>query len=562
MTRRSPPPRLVVKTLLATFGTGSVVLLLVFVLVRMNVRDQVRQTVTQNLEITQAMLAAIEEQRLQELRAQATSLAENPTLKAAVDTYAAETSFGDISSRAQLVRTMQRELDKVAAQIETDAVTLRDVEGTVLASSGRFAVLWRPSPNAGAAPASPRADAHGIVRAGGILFRTTAVPLTLDDGAVVGHLEVGSALDLAYARTLDRLSRTRAVILHDDTLVATTLPPQAAERFRAAVAAAPPASGTVELDGALHAYREIARLGTARIYALGSVDEASRAALAQVNRTITGLVVGSFALALLASVWLARQLTRPVERLSASLARMTAAGDLSTPLRSDGSSRELDMLTTTFNQLMASVVDAELRTEAAYAAAIRALAAALDARDPYTAGHSERVSVLSVEIGRVIQLPESELEVLRLGALLHDIGKIGIPDEILRKPSALTRAEFEAIREHPVVGARILRTVPFLLPHLDIVELHHERPDGLGYPRGLRGDDIPLLARIVHVADAYDAITSARAYRAGRSSADALRELWRCAGTEYHAEIVDALARALPELMVAESPVPVEALSA
>ena len=97
-----------------------------------------------------------------------------------------------------------------------------------------------------------------------------------------------------------------------------------------------------------------------------------------------------------------------------------------------------------------------------------------------------------------------------------------------------------------MLGARILRSVPFLAPHIPIVELHHERPDGRGYPHGLRGDDIPLAARIVHVADAYDAMTSARAYRAARPSDEALRELWRCAGTDFHAEIVGALATALP----------------
>ena len=143
-------------------------------------------------------------------------------------------------------------------------------------------------------------------------------------------------------------------------------------------------------------------------------------------------------------------------------------------------------------------------------------------------------------------LPDDDLEVLRLGALLHDIGKIGVPDQVLMKPSALTDAEFAAIKLHPVLGARILRSVPFLARHIPIVELHHERPDGRGYPFGLRGDDIPLAARIVHVADAYDAITSARAYRAARPSGDALREIWRCAGTEFHAEIVAALANALP----------------
>src|SRR6185369_7660504 len=130
-----------------------------------------------------------------------------------------------------------------------------------------------------------------------------------------------------------------------------------------------------------------------------------------------------------------------------------------------GSSRELDTLTETFNALMASVASAEAETEAAYTAAIRALAAALDARDPYTAGHSERVSVLSTAIGRSLNLPADDLEVLRLGALLHDIGKIGVPDEVLRKPGALTAAEYDIIKQHPVIGARMLRSVTFLAPH-------------------------------------------------------------------------------------------------
>ncbi len=131
---------------------------------------------------------------------------------------------------------------------------------------------------------------------------------------------------------------------------------------------------------------------------------------------------------------------------------------------------------------MASVALAKEQTEAAYTGSIRALAAALDARDPYTAGHSERVSVLSVAIARSLDLSDDEVEVLRLGALLHDIGKIGVPDEILRKPTGLTEAEFALIKEHPSLGARILRSVPFLSRHIPIVELHHERPDGLGYP--------------------------------------------------------------------------------
>jgi putative nucleotidyltransferase with HDIG domain len=539
------PPRLLVKALVVTFSTVAVLLGVVFLVVRMSVRDQVRLTVTQNLDVSQRMLGALEDRRLHELRTQAETLAENPTLKAAVDTYAAE-SRHPAAENAQLLATLQRELDKLAARVESDAVALASLDGDTLAASGRLAGQWSGDR---ADPRLVRSDGpfneDALIEAGGTLFRVVRVPLTLDDGATVGWLDFGSALDSHYAEMLDRISRVRTAIVRDGRLVATTLTPAQAKDFQFVVGSAPTLTEPVRLDGASHAYREIAHIGGARIYALSSVDEAAAAALTRMNAMLAALALGAGALALLGSMWLARLLSRPIEQLSEALDQMAAARDLTRPLPATGSSRELDLLTHTFNQLMASVLDAESKTEAAYAGAIRALAAALDARDPYTAGHSERVSVLSVSMGRVLKLPDAELEVLRLGALLHDIGKIGIPDDVLRKPGPLTDAEFEAITEHPVVGARILRTIPFLLPHVDIVELHHERPDGLGYPKGLRGDDIPLLARIVHVADAYDAITSARAYRHGRSGSDALRELWRCAGTEYHAEIVAALARAL-----------------
>jgi putative nucleotidyltransferase with HDIG domain len=158
------------------------------------------------------------------------------------------------------------------------------------------------------------------------------------------------------------------------------------------------------------------------------------------------------------------------------------------------------------------------------------------------------VSTLAVEMGRAMSLRDEDLGVLRLGALLHDIGKIGVPDEILGKPAALTAREFELIRAHPVIGARILRSIPFLAAHLPIVELHHERPDGSGYPYGLVGDAIPLAARIVHVADAYDAMTSARAYRPARSPHEAIAELNRGRGTDFDAPSVQALVAALPRL--------------
>jgi HD-GYP domain-containing protein (c-di-GMP phosphodiesterase class II) len=159
------------------------------------------------------------------------------------------------------------------------------------------------------------------------------------------------------------------------------------------------------------------------------------------------------------------------------------------------------------------------------------------------------VADLSVSIGRQMQLSDPELESLRLGALLHDVGKIGVSDAILRKPSRLAPEEFEQIKLHPTLGARILKPLRFLDAQLAVVELHHERPDGRGYPHGLKGDEIPLFARIVHVADAFDAMTSARAYRGALPVAAAVAELWRLIGADFDANVVRAMA-ALPMSLI------------
>ena len=236
-------------------------------------------------------------------------------------------------------------------------------------------------------------------------------------------------------------------------------------------------------------------------------------------RNFAFLAIGATGLALRASIWLAHMLSEPIGRLSQSLARMAASHDVEARLPRTGSSRELDALTDTFNALMASVAVAEAQTEAAYTGAIRALAAALDARDPYTAGHSERVSVLSVAIGRALALPADDVEVLRLGALLHDIGKIGVPTMCSGR-EALDEKEWVEIKQHPGPSATTSCGASASLEHVPIVALHHQgRSDGTGYPQGLRGADIRLGARIVHVADAYDAITSERPYRVEARSA-------------------------------------------
>ena len=162
-----------------------------------------------------------------------------------------------------------------------------------------------------------------------------------------------------------------------------------------------------------------------------------------------------------------------------------------------------------------------------------ALSAAIERRDPYTLGHSARVTAIAQALAERMCCDRGELDAIALGGPLHDIGKLTIPDEVLLKPGRLEAHELAQIREHPEAGARMLRGVPTLEPALPCVLHHHERWDGGGYPHGLAGEAIPRTARILAVADAFDAMTSTRPYRAALPVDAALAEVARCAGTQF-----------------------------
>lgn len=174
---------------------------------------------------------------------------------------------------------------------------------------------------------------------------------------------------------------------------------------------------------------------------------------------------------------------------------------------------------------------------------VDSLAQALEARDPYTAGHSARVADYSLMIGEDLGLSDLELEVLRHGSVLHDIGKIAVKQEVLHKPGRLTDDEFEHIKIHPVVGKEILEPIEDFQEMLDLVYYHHERIDGRGYPEGLKGDAIPMLAQIVAVADTYDAMTSDRPYRDGMHPERALAIMKEVSGTQLNGDLVAILTR-------------------
>lgn len=172
--------------------------------------------------------------------------------------------------------------------------------------------------------------------------------------------------------------------------------------------------------------------------------------------------------------------------------------------------------------------------------ALLALSEAVENCDPYTRGHSARVARMAYEVGLRLDCDESELALLTLGGALHDVGKLGVRDEVLNKPSPLTADELREVRAHPEIGARMVALDRALRAALPAVLYHHERWDGAGYPSGCSGSAIPLVARILGVVDSYDAMTSDRPYRRARPESRAAEEVDRCAGTQFDPEVAEA----------------------
>ena len=190
-------------------------------------------------------------------------------------------------------------------------------------------------------------------------------------------------------------------------------------------------------------------------------------------------------------------------------------------------------------------------SETSYDSTLRALSVALDVRDRELEGHSQRVARYMELMARELRLAKVDLPTLRRGALLHDLGKIGIPDEILRKTGELANSEWTIMKRHPAYGARILAGIPFLSGAAEIVRHHHEHYDGSGYPDGLAGEEIPLGARIFALADAFDAMTSDRPYRKAMSLVDVLTEIERCSGGQFDPAIATAFLNIPPERLAA-----------
>jgi HD-GYP domain-containing protein (c-di-GMP phosphodiesterase class II) len=308
---------------------------------------------------------------------------------------------------------------------------------------------------------------------------------------------------------------------------------------------------TVERDG-----RRIEMIGSyataeldvnARLGVIAIQDErAALASVADMRRQVFVISLAAATFALLIGFFFAKKLTQPVQELAAGAQRI-AGGDFSRRIHVS-SRTELGELGDSFN-LMTDQVEhfiSDLQRAAdenrqLFLGTVKALAAAIDGKDPYTRGHSERVARFSVAIAQGLDLDDEEIEKIRISALLHDVGKIGIDDNILKKPAALTDEEFQIMKQHPQKGYKIMSQIPAMKEFLPGMYMHHEMINGNGYPQGLKGDEIPMQARIVSVADTFDAMTTDRPYQRAMKFEDALSKIKDFVGTRYDKRVVASL---------------------
>jgi HD-GYP domain-containing protein (c-di-GMP phosphodiesterase class II) len=398
-----------------------------------------------------------------------------------------------------------------------------------------------------------------------------SVPL-LADGHFAGMLAAVVSLDRLQARLLDASVRDRTVFVVDirghvvayptrdlvpGSDVAGTSPlvkqitelPQDLRATQTTNFSVPNTDGHhgVEMIGT---YSTIPELRWA-VIAQRSLDDARiDAGVDELTAEALRFVLGAMCVALIFGYLFALGITRPIQGLVQST-RAISRAEFHERAEVRGAA-EISELAETFNSMAGHIEEyidrlklAAAENRELFLGSIRMLSAAIDEKDPYTRGHSGRVAKYSTIIGDGLGLNAQELDRLRISALLHDVGKIGVDDRVLKKPGKLTEEEFDLMKQHTVKGANIMRPVAQLRDVLPGIELHHERMDGGGYPYGLQGDQIPTMARIIAVADTFDAITTNRPYQSAMDVDYALERIRSLAVTKFDAKVVAALESAI-----------------
>ena len=546
------PMRLQTRAFLFSFVPFAVLLATSFLIAQKLVQSTVRGELRASLRENQLSMAR-EQSKADFQNSRFLKIAgESAALKAAVHLFNPESDEDDQPNSASGTArgAMENQLRGLGEQMGFDFLSVSAPNGAPLAGVVRQAGEV-PGGKSQLVPLNGLLVEHGekgLLVIGSRIIRFASVPI--DEGKKnIGVLSVGEYFDFPGAAT-------PAVLIHDGAVIDVNIPDVSG---READASFHGCAGQPECDfrlgGAHWISVPLQDLGGGyTLWSLENVDEATSPVRSKLRNLFLTMAFGSVLVAFLFSMVSARSIVKPIAHVVSHLRNAERTGVLPDFTSNPSPTREIRELAESYQRAAESVRSAQANLQEAYVEFVRSLASALDARDRYTSGHSYRVSQLSSATAAAMGLLPEQIERIRVGAMLHDIGKIGIEDSILQKHDQLTPEEFEIVKQHTVIGRRILEGVQGLAPYIDAVELHHENWDGTGYPKGQSGEETPLDARIIHVSDAYDAMTTDRPYRRGMSREQAIRHLFAHAGTQFDPRIVQVFAT-LPHKTIAGLPI-------
>ncbi len=502
-----------------------------FVAIQLSVRAEIHTSVVRSLWESQGVLEQV----------YATGHQRDSQALAAISANSAFVRAVLRAERPHIGRTSQRRARKTLQELTRAATEITGAQvAVVTGTGGRLVVAWRTGPGAG--------------NLQGFRYGTSMSPVFWHRHQI-GTLSAGTPLDTAGLNAMAGVFGPVA-LLHGGGLVRSTLSPAIASRLQALGPDCAYAGCEFTADAGNFLVIPIrpaaigANLGAAdHLVVVRSIDSAVDRLTGNSRPRVSVIAAGITFLALLLAAYLLHVLLRPLRRLIARLEMSQAEGRWDADFPEDSPSREVNLLAAAINRAAIAVTTSNQRIDQVSLEFVETMAQALDARDPCTAGHSQRVSDYATAIATTMGLPTDEIENIRLGARLHDIGKIGISDTLLQKTGRLTPDEYETVKRHPQIGRKILERVAAFERYLPFVELHHEDFDGHGYPHGLKGDEIPLGVRIVRVADVFDALTTDRAYRDAMPLEHAYEIISSRTGAKFDPDVVRALRATLGNLL-------------
>jgi HD-GYP domain-containing protein (c-di-GMP phosphodiesterase class II) len=535
--------RLRTRALILCFLPFAVLLTSSFWMIQRFVQSTVRDGLHTSLRASQVAIANIHAKGdLQNSRFLKVA-GENSALKAGMQLLLANPQSADARS------TVEDQLRELGERMGFDFMLISAPNGTPLAGVARQgASKSRKGQLVPLNLAALDRSSTGFLLLDGRTFQVASVPVDENDENI-GVLAVGEFFDFSDLSTL-------VVLVHDGTVIESNIPNVSFQELENALTNCKAQS---ECDLKLHETNWISLPmqsygGGYTMLSFENVDEATAPIQSKLRRLFLELAIACVLVAFLCSVGSSSSIVNPIAAVVLHLRNAARTGKLRELEPQLSTIVEIQELAEIYNRAAISVRASGERLESAYLQFVGSLASALDARDQYTAGHSRRVSELSCAVASALALPERDVERIRVGAMLHDIGKIGVADSVLQKPGRLTNEEFAQVKLHPVIGRRILEGVGGFADFLPAVELHHENWDGTGYPKGQRGSETPIDARIIHVADAYDAMTTNRSYRSGMTHEAAIAELMKYSGIQFDPEIVAAFVKLPLDVLMVKSP--------